>query len=246
MTVPKRRGEWNVVHAPRAGLEYLVAADIGLGMGGTDSAAVVFNRTLHEGRYIQHAAFVGQIDTWDFADELDQASQYYGGALISPERNGLGDTVVKKLYRQCPRRLMSRSRYDPTTRQYRMVMGYQTTEASKLSGYEKLAMGLADDIIELTDPATIRALEQMELIENKGGDTVPQAVGGRRPPDLYMALIISCDILLTQKQRSAKDVAKGRAAGVRDDSGPIPLRRRRGDGLLTSVWQVPEGREMYG
>lgn len=80
-------------YPPEEGRQYVVSADPSEGTGGSASAGGVFERGT--GRHM--ASIWGQLRPWVFTRWLVLMARKYNGAMIAPERNNHGGTVLRSL-----------------------------------------------------------------------------------------------------------------------------------------------------
>lgn len=73
---------------------YCIGTDISEGLGRDYSVAYVFDRKLRE---IVARLRTNAIDSYRWADKINQLSSYYYNAFIVPERNGAGITTIDRL-----------------------------------------------------------------------------------------------------------------------------------------------------
>lgn len=84
------------------GRRYIIGADVAEGKlisssKGDNSAAVVFDMDSGE----EVAAYCSKLPPEEFARDLVQLAELYNDAMIAPERNGPGGTVILEIMRQC-------------------------------------------------------------------------------------------------------------------------------------------------
>lgn len=82
-----------VWHPPAAGRQYVIGADVSLGVGLDAAAGVVLERG--SGRHM--ATLWGQYKPWDLARYAVAVAKKYNGAMIAVERNGPGLTTIRAL-----------------------------------------------------------------------------------------------------------------------------------------------------
>lgn len=94
--VPNKTGNLLIWSPPQVGHYYTIGMDIANGITGRDySCAHVCDAS--EGKQV--AEYRGYIDPEDFADYCAALGYYYNVALLYPELNNIGATVVKRLIR---------------------------------------------------------------------------------------------------------------------------------------------------
>lgn len=107
----------------------------------------------------QVAKWSGKIEPIELASVIYHIQARYNRALVVVECNGPGGTVLDYLnrYLNCPF-LYTREITDKITQETSKVLGWHTSENSKIRAIDTLAQMVNDDEIEIVDPIT---LEQM-------------------------------------------------------------------------------------
>jgi hypothetical protein len=132
--VPDPKGYIEVWERPIRGKEYFIGADTAKGLATGDySAGPVFdaNKTLT-------ALWHGHIDPDLFGDQLELLGLWYNEALIAPEENNHGLTVINKL-KVNYWNLYKRTTLDRVTDEAKEQLGWYTTEQSKKLAIDNLA-----------------------------------------------------------------------------------------------------------
>lgn len=127
------RGPLRIWYPPSPGIEYVIGADVAEGVEGGDySCAWVIEG--HSKRHV--ATWHGAMDPWDFTDQLVTLARYYNSAILAPESNNHGHTVIDRLVHE----IDYPNLYSPTRRHDRKgkvkaskdaAAGWRTTEGSK-------------------------------------------------------------------------------------------------------------------
>jgi hypothetical protein len=107
---------------------YAMGADVSEGLGETYSTAYVVDRLTDE---IVARMRSNRVDAHHWAEMLFDLSQYYGNALICPERTGAGQTTVKRL-RELNANLYLRVKADKLGKgEVTKIYGWEETRNSK-------------------------------------------------------------------------------------------------------------------
>jgi phage terminase large subunit-like protein len=149
----KQNGVLKVWEEPRNNGKYFIGADIGLGVGGDPSCAVVFDENL-----VQVAELHGQLAPDQMGDSLIRLGRWYNTAWIGIEANSFGIAcidAVKKIYGK----LYFSYKIDQRSDQRTKRIGWWTDTKSKPLMVGEYAKAVREESIELNS---------RELIEEMG------------------------------------------------------------------------------
>lgn len=132
--MPDAKGYIEVWRRPTKRGEYFIGADVakGLETGDYSAAPVV------DGNDNVVALWHGHIDPDLYADELDMLGTWYNEALIVPEENNHGLTVISRL-KQTYSNIYKRTIVDKTTDEEKQELGFDTKEQNKRMIIDHLA-----------------------------------------------------------------------------------------------------------
>ena len=167
-----------VWHEPKPGGLYIVSADPSDGVGGSASAAGVFERGTG-----QHCATLwGQFRPWVLAKWLVLLARRYNGAMIAPERNNHGGIVLRSL---------------DAEHHYRNVFldrdgkpGFNTTGPSRVAALDVLEQGFRNRDFQTFDP---HLLSEMRTFVVNDQEKAVHAPGSR--DDLVIMAAIGWDVV---------------------------------------------------
>jgi len=165
-------------HEPVPGKLYVVSLDASDGTGGDAGAGIVLERGT--GRHI--ATLWGQFKPWELARWAVRIARKYNNALIVPERNGPGGTVLRALDAEhsYPNVFVDRDGKP----------GFLTNQASRPVVLDTLAEGIRTGTFQTQD--RYLTAELRTFVVNVNGK--PEALQGTHD-DLAMAAAIGYDII---------------------------------------------------
>jgi hypothetical protein len=182
---PNDRGPFRIYKEPEKGRKYAIGADVGLGVGRTDSVIEVLGYPGYE----QVAEYSSNtIDPKDFAYQISQVGQYYNDALVAVEINNAGVLTNTELQEVYPSGNLYTWEYFNRTQQTKIQkLGWQTSYETK-----ELLVGHARSIMKRDDLGAVipsaLLLSQLRTFIDQGG------VYGAMPnckDDLVMAWLIA-------------------------------------------------------
>lgn len=190
----KRLGDLLVWQRASPGASYVVGADVSEGVAGDESALDVLER--RTGRTVATYAS-NTIEPGDFGLVLAFAGRRYGLALIAPERNNHGHTVLRTLSAE-------HTSVTPYPRIYEARdgrPGWLTSSATRPPLFDDLAQAVRDRATMSPDAAF--AMQSRTLVRGQGGKPAASGkgtVGGARD-DRWIARAIAWQL----RQRTSAD-----------------------------------------
>lgn len=132
---------------PRKGKEYYIGADVseGLAIGDASSCFIM------DGEFNQVGRWHGKIDPSDFGHLLIALGDIYNTALIAPECNNMGHTVVTVIKESGYPRLYKKVTEDKVKKTKSTTYGYRTTEQSKNDMLNELIKLVKDRELRILD-----------------------------------------------------------------------------------------------
>ena len=184
--IEEGKGPLKIWEFPDPDAVYAIGADVALGLehGDYSSAHVVNART---GKIA--AAWHGHIEPDEFGEVvLNELGRYYNNALMAPENNNHGHTVVRALVRvNYPNMYFERSLKGKKAKKSE-TLGWSTNVKSKYRSIDNLGMRLRKGEIELLDEETVAELRTY-VREGDG------KMHGSPHDDRVMSLAITCAML---------------------------------------------------
>jgi len=141
-------GAWSIFRMPEPGKNYVLGADCAEGLEGGDyNAAAVFDPITRE----QVAEYHASCDPDQFAYELNKGGLFYNRALIAPERNNHGYTVVNALVNDYsyPNLFQERDEQDTMRTEGTEKMGFRTTMKTRPIMVDMAKMAIRKGLIKL-------------------------------------------------------------------------------------------------
>jgi hypothetical protein len=167
---------------------YVVAADVALGVGQDYSTAVVLDT---ERRVI--ALFRDNyLDPSKFGDLLFYLGRYYNNALLTVESNSMGVATLSRLTQMNYVNLYKQTKISTISKEEGTVVGFRTTQVTKPHIIGNLKNAIENDDILI--PSKIMIQEIKDYIATESGKT--QAAPGCHD-DTVMATAIALETLRT-------------------------------------------------
>lgn len=136
----KKENEWTIYEEPNLSHRYAIGADVGEGIGKDHSTAVVWDFTPAKPRVV--ATYKNNKIAPDiFAYELKNYGYKYGQAIIAPERNNHGHTVISKLREIYPDKLI----YSDDNGK----LGWHTNLVSKPKMFYDMNTAINEELVEI-------------------------------------------------------------------------------------------------
>lgn len=160
--IPDPKGYIEVWDTPQRGKEYFIGGDVAKGLvTGDYSAAPVYNADKN-----LVALWHGHIDPDLFADQIVTLGLYYNEALLAPEENNHGLTVINKA-KQEYWNIYKRTTHDKVTDETKEQLGWYTTEQSKKLAIDNLAKLVRERRIGIKSKKFVQEL-MTYIIEDDG------------------------------------------------------------------------------
>jgi len=157
-------GLWNIYEGFRHGHRYAIGADPAEGVGGDNTAAVIWDFTLRP--KIIASLRNDRLTPGSFAQELAWAGRKYGECLIGVERNNHGHAVLLKLRQIYPEnQIFKEIKYDKEIEQDTMKFGWLTHPTTKPDLMYNLRDAINEDYIEVMCPKVLEELRTYEREE---------------------------------------------------------------------------------
>lgn len=201
----KHDGQLTVYRVPEDGSEYLAAADVAEGIeaaeGDSDYSTVqVFDR--HTGEQV--ATWRGRLSPAEFARQVGIIGRWYKWALLIPEANNHGQTVVTLLARWNYPNLWMRQDWDGIAEKWHERYGWLTTSKTRPRAIDCLAQGFVEAHLRLNDIPTLQEMTTfVRKSKQTGGRPRIEAQTGCHD-DLVMAAAIAAVIVELGPQPDAK------------------------------------------
>jgi hypothetical protein len=185
-------GDMKIWKFPKHNENFLVAADVALGVGLDYSFAVVMNQE----REIVATYRNNRIDPTLYGDLLFYLGRYYNNALVCAESNSIGIATVSRLQQMNYVNLYHQTKAMELSGEEGTRPGFRTTSASKpaIIGYMKNAIENRD----FACPDGIIIQEMKEYIQTDSGKT--EAMSGCTD-DSVMATAIALEVHRTHSDR---------------------------------------------
>jgi len=195
-----RDGAWYIYEDYKPGCNYVMGADVALGVGQDSSTAVILKLGV---KAEVVALFKDNTIPPDlFAHELKRYGVKYGGCMIAPERNNMGDTTVRTLLKIYPNVFKEtnpkqnlQDRQTGKTQQY----GFLTTSSSKPHIIGELRQAINEGAIIINSQELINELRTYDKGDLSKVTFDPNATAHW---DLMMALCIAYYIRTKHNQNS--------------------------------------------
>ena len=158
----------------------------------TVAGEVAFEVMPHKGRILEQVAvFDGRLEPTEYGDYAADAGRFFGDALVVPEENGPGQTVLRRLKDQEYWNIYQRQ---PTAESYyekdRELYGFFTETRSKTDLINTLAEWLAKGWLIIDDSKTVKELSMYRYEVTSGGKETTNAPKGQHD-DHVMALALA-------------------------------------------------------
>jgi hypothetical protein len=174
---------------PEPHYSYVIGADPSGGVGKDNGAAFVLCQ--QTGRFV--ARLWGQLAPDDFATEIFKLATYYNKAWICPEANNHGHAVILGLKQKHYPNLYKRKTIDERGLS-QSVVGFLTTNESKLNLTEKLKSALTNGKITVQDNDLLSEMTAFVQIAGKNSRTVRREALPGAHDDLVMAAALAVEM----------------------------------------------------
>lgn len=183
-----REGKLHLFEYPRWEDNYVIAADVALGVGQDYSTAVVLNK-----EYKVMALYRdNRIDPSLFGELLFYLGRYFNNSLLCPESNSMGIATIQKLESMNYVNLYKQTKKANVNHESAARVGFRTTSASKPAIIGNLKSLIENE--EVNIPSNIMIQELKDYISTDTGKT--EAAAGSND-DTVIALAIACEVLRT-------------------------------------------------
>jgi hypothetical protein len=183
-----REGKLNIFDYPQWDTNYVIAADVSLGVGQDYSTAVVLNK-----EYKVIALYRdNRIDPSLFGELLFYLGRYYNNSLLCVESNSMGVATLQKLESMDYVNLYRQTKIANVSKEEGSRLGFRTTSATKPAIIGNLKNLIENE--ELNVPSNIMIQELKDYISTSTGKT--EAAPGTHD-DTVMALAMACEVLRT-------------------------------------------------
>lgn len=173
---------------PERGRRYLISADVAEGLeGGNFSAAHCIDIENFE----QVAVWHGQEEPYMFGKILFNLGEFYNGALLIPERNNSGISVIDYLRSHNYPNIYKMIKFDYADPEETERYGFFTTLHTRPLLLDSLKEAIRGNLIRLNDYETLAELKT--FVRNPKTGKVEAAPGSM--DDLVMSLGIGCFVL---------------------------------------------------
>ena len=189
-------GNLDIWEFPDWDSNYILAADVALGVGQDYSAAVVMDTdrkviALYRDNYI---------DPSKFGDLLFYLGRYYNNALLTVESNSMGVATLSRLAQMNYINLYKQTKISAISKEEGMVPGFKTTQVTKPHIIGNLKNAVENDDIWIASRTIIQELK--DYVSTDSGRT--EAAPGCHD-DTIMATAIALEVLRTHYDRLTKD-----------------------------------------
>lgn len=187
-----KEGKLHIFDYPEWDTNYVIAADVSLGVGQDYSTAVVLNK-----EYKVIALYRdNRIDPSLFGELLFYLGRYYNNSLLCVESNSMGVATLQKLESMDYVNLYRQTKIANVSKEEGSRLGFRTTSATKPAIIGNLKNLIENE--ELNIPSNIMIQELKDYISTDTGKT--EAAPGTHD-DTVMALAMACEVLRTHYDR---------------------------------------------
>lgn len=196
-----REGKLSIWDFPDFDSNYVVAADVALGVGQDSSAAVVLDS--------KHRVVAlyrdNRIDPSLYGEFLFYLGRYYNNALLCVESNSMGIATLQKLESMNYVNLYKQTKIANVSNDEGVRLGFRTTSASKPAIIGNLKNLIENE--EVNVPSNIMIQELKDYVSTATGKT--EAAPGCYD-DTVMALAMGCEVLRTHWDKLSRSIISWR------------------------------------
>ena len=185
---PSKDGNLEIWEYPDWDSNYVIAADVALGVGQDYSAAVVMDTD----RKVIGLFRDSYIDPSKFGDLLFYLGRYYNNALLTVESNSMGVATLSRLAQMNYINLYKQTKISSISKEEGMVPGFRTTQVTKPHIIGNLKNAVENDDIWIASKTIIQELK--DYVSTDSGRT--EAAAGCHD-DTIMATAIALETLRT-------------------------------------------------
>jgi hypothetical protein len=189
-------GNFYIWEYPDWDSNYVVAADVSLGVGQDYSAAVVMNTD----RKVIGLFRDNHIDPSKFGDLLFYLGRYYNNALLTVESNSMGIATLSRLTQMNYINLYKQTKIAAISKEEGLVPGFRTTQSTKPHIIGNLKNAVETDDIWIGSHIIIQELK--DYISTESGKT--EAAPGCHD-DTVMSMAIALETLRTHYDKLTRD-----------------------------------------
>jgi len=189
-------GNFHIWEYPNWDSNYIVAADVSLGVGQDYSAAVVMDTE----RKVIGLFRDNHIDPSKFGDLLFYLGRYYNNALLTVESNSMGIATLSRLAQMNYVNLYKQTKIAAISKEEGLVPGFRTTQSTKPHIIGNLKNAIETDDIWIGSPIIIQELK--DYISTDSGKT--EAAPGCHD-DTVMSMAIALETLRTHYDKLTRD-----------------------------------------
>ena len=189
-------GNFYIWEYPDWDSNYVVAADVSLGVGQDYSAAVVMNTD----RKVIGLFRDNHIDPSKFGDLLFYLGRYYNNALLTVESNSMGIATLSRLTQMNYINLYKQTKIAAISKEEGLVPGFRTTQSTKPHIIGNLKNAVENDDIWIGSHIIIQELK--DYISTESGKT--EAAPGCHD-DTVMSMAIALETLRTHYDKLTRD-----------------------------------------
>jgi len=191
-----RDGNLDIWEYPDWDSNYIVAADVALGVGQDYSCAVV----LDTDRKVIALYRDNYIDPSKFGDLLFYLGRYYNNALLTVESNSMGVATLSRLTQMNYINLYKQTKISAISKEEGQVPGFRTTQVTKPHIIGNLKNAVENDDIWIASKVIIQELK--DYVSTESGRT--EAAPGCHD-DTIMAIAIALETLRTHYDKLTMD-----------------------------------------
>ena len=189
-------GNFHLWEYPDWESNYVVAADVSLGVGQDYSAAIVMDTD----RKVIGLFRDNHIDPSKFGDLLFYLGRYFNNALLTVESNSMGIATLSRLTQMNYINLYKQTKISAISKEEGLVPGFKTTQATKPHIIGNLKNAVENDDIWIGSSTIIQELK--DYVSTDSGKT--EAAPGCHD-DTVMALAIGLETLRTHYDKLTRD-----------------------------------------
>lgn len=183
-----REGKLHIWDFPDFDSNYVIAADVALGVGQDSSAAVVLDKD-----YRVVALFRdNRIDPSLYGEFLFYLGRYYNNALLCVESNSMGIATLQRLEQMKYVNLYRQTKIANVSNESGERLGFRTTSSSKPAIISNLKSIIVDEAVRIPSPIMIQELKDYVSTDTGKTQAAPSCYD-----DTVMALAMGCEVLRT-------------------------------------------------
>lgn len=175
---------------PKAGEEYVIGCDPSGGVGKDAGCAYVLRRS--NGEFV--ACLWGQLEPGEMESEVWKLANYYNKAWICPEANNHGHVVIEGLKRRHYKNLYKRRQLDQLTQKLSTVVGWLTTNESKLMLTEKFKEAAKTGKVKIRDAGLLDEMSTFLQVASKTGRSIRREAASGSHDDRVIAACLAWEM----------------------------------------------------